>query len=432
MEIGILPVSSSLHEEEKETIFDELEETSKNLEDFGINTITPPDYATKIEEADEILNQMPLDDLDGLAIFIFTGGTEEIIIESLRDIPLPIFLLGNSKRNSFAAGCEALPKLRSMGKKTKLISREDLGGKQAREIKEFVKVRKTIQKLRRMRLGLIGNKSPWLVSGSEDFQLIEKKIGPKITQLDMTSLLDEIEKVPAPEARKLSQEILSYASEAVEPEKDDIIKASRIYLGLKNLIEKNNLDAVTVGCFEIIPPLNNTGCIALSKLIDEGIIAGCDGDLDTTLTMIIMNLLSGRPAWIANTVSADTSNDVLTFAHCTISTEMLDGDPILRSHFESGKGVAIQGKLKEGKKVTIARLGSSDLNEMLISTGIIEKSDLGREDMCRTQVKIKLDGTAEKFMEKSLGNHVSILKGDISSKLREFSKALGINATYIG
>lgn len=427
MKLGLLPVASPLHGEKKEEIFKEVKKTAQKLEKFEIKTILPSNYADNEEDAIEVLNQLQREELDAIAIFIVTGGTENMIVESMKEIYLPIFLFGDSKNNSFAATFEVLPKLSSMGKQAKAIFREDLGEKQIQEIKKAVKIHGAIQKLKQMKLGLTGNQSPWLVSSSGDFQLIEKKIGPRVFQVSLTELLEEIDRVSDSKAQKIAKEIISEVPKIIEPTKEDVTQAAKIYLGMRKIAEKHNFDAITVGCFEIIPKLDNTGCLGLSKLINQGITAGCEGDMDTTLTMIILNLLTNKPAWMANTVSADTSENILTFAHCTISTKMLDSRPKLRSHFESGKGVAIQGTLNEGEKVTIARLGGPKLDRMIIAPGVISRSDLEREDMCRTQIEVRLKGKVEKYVSSSLGNHAAIVKGDISSVLEDLDTKLGIN-----
>jgi L-fucose isomerase-like protein len=108
-----------------------------------------------------------------------------------------------------------------------------------------------------------------------------------------------------------------------------------------------------------------------------------------------------------------------------------DGSKVtLRSHFESSKGVSIQGVLGPRQKVTIARLGGPKMDRMMIATGTINRSNMRYKHMCRTQVEVRLDGRVEALMNNLLGNHVAIVKGDISSELRNFCNKLGINATF--
>ena len=56
-------------------------------------------------------------------------------------------------------------------------------------------------------------------------------------------------------------------------------------------------------------------------LRDEGIPAGCEADLDATLTMMLMQHLFDRPAFQHNP-SVDTEKNLYFGAHCTCATRM--------------------------------------------------------------------------------------------------------------
>jgi len=432
MKLGVVTVTSSLRAK-KPNITQLVSNVLKQLKDSEIEVVSPQTFASNVKSANKLVKEVLSAGVDALAYVVTSGGTEGMIFESSKKVVMPIFLLANSSDNSFAAACEVLPKLKSMGKRVKLIFSEKIDKTAVREMKQIDEITEVIQKLRRTRLGLIGEPSPWLVSICTDFQLIRDRIGPQIVQVDLSELVKEVEKIPTSEARKISEEFLLNVSKRVEPTEMDVVQAAKIYLGLKNLVKKYNLDALSIRCFDIIPALDNTGCLAVSKMIDEGVIAGCEGDIDTTLTMLILHYLTNEPVWLANTCSIDRAKNTLTFAHCTIATKLLeDGSKVtLRSHFESGKGVSIQGALKPGQKVTIARLGGLKMDKMVIATGAIRQGDMGHEHMCRTQVEVRLDGKVETFINNLLGNHVTIVKGDISPKLRDFCNKLGINAISI-
>lgn len=432
MKIGVVTVTSSLRAK-KPNITLLVGDVLTQLKDSKIEVVTPQTFASNVKSANKLVKEVLSAGVDALAYLITSGGIERMISESAKNVALPIFLLANSSDNSFAAACEVLPKLKSMGKRAKLIFSEKIDKPAVREITQIDENLGVIHKLRRTRLGLIGKPSPWLVSICTDFQLIKDRIGPQIVQVDLSELVKEVEKIPLSEARKISDEFLSSVSKRVEPTEMEVVQAAKIYLGLKNLVKTHNLDAFSIRCFDLITALDNTGCLAVSKMIDEGVIAGCEGDIDTTLTMLILHYLTNEPVWLANTCSINRAKNTLTFAHCTIATRLLGDAPkvTLRSHFESGKGVSIQGALKPGQKVTIARLGGLKMDKMVIATGTIRQSDMGHKHMCRNQAEVRLNGKVEAFINNLLGNHVAIVKGNISFKLQNLCDKLGITAISI-
>ena len=50
----------------------------------------------------------------------------------------------------------------------------------------------------------------------------------------------------------------------------------------------------------MIEKLGTTGCLALALLNDEGIPAGCEGDLQSIFTLLIAKTLTGQAGFMAN------------------------------------------------------------------------------------------------------------------------------------
>lgn len=95
---------------------------------------------------------------------------------------------------------------------------------------------------------------------------------------------------------------------------------------------------------------------------------------------------------------------------------------ILRSHFESGIGVALQGVLPLGE-VTVMKWWGPKMDHYFISTGrLIENLD--NPSMCRTQVRLHLDESVDYFLNRPLGNHHIILTGNHIEPLLRFFDSL--------
>ena len=170
----------------------------------------------------------------------------------------------------------------------------------------------------------------------------------------------------------------------------------------------------------------------MSLCNDRGVVAGCEADLESTLTMMIVSFLTGEPCWMANPARIDVAENSITLAHCTVATKMITDlqKSALVSHFESGKGVSIRGPLRK-TNVTLARLGGKGLGQMLIATGKIIKSNMRDPNLCRTQVEVKLDGTVQNFIGKSLGNHQILAYGNLKPLLKDFCGFKGIEPITI-
>jgi L-fucose isomerase-like protein len=154
---------------------------------------------------------------------------------------------------------------------------------------------------------------------------------------------------------------------------------------------------------------NTSGCFALSALTDSGIIAGCEGDLVSAVGMLWAKLLTGEVPWMANPSDIDTAANTLWLAHCTVPRATVETYS-LRSHFESGVGVGIQGTLARGP-VTLLRVGGISMERLWLAEG--EITDTGaKENLCRTQARIALtDGNVGDLLSAPLGNHLVMIRG---------------------
>jgi L-fucose isomerase-like protein len=162
-----------------------------------------------------------------------------------------------------------------------------------------------------------------------------------------------------------------------------------------------------------------TGCLGVSRLLDAGIVAGCEGDVPAALTMLWGQVVSGRPAFMANPQELDPRTGRLWLAHCTIATRLVT-DHVLRSHFESGLGVGIQGTVPPGD-ATVVRIGGTTLRDLFVSDGRVGDTE-PVEQRCRTQLVVELVRGVDSLLTAPLGNHHILLRGHHEAALREYHR----------
>jgi L-fucose isomerase-like protein len=192
-------------------------------------------------------------------------------------------------------------------------------------------------------------------------------------------------------------------------------------LGLKHLVSQHHFDAVTLRCFDLILNSKITGCFALAQLNDEGIVAACEGDLVSTVGMLWAYRLLGQSPWMANPVRLDKEDNTLWMAHCTVPRSVVE-EYRLRSHFESGLGVALQGRLRINA-VTLIRIGGKSMKRVWLADGeILQAGDDG--DLCRTQVRVRLSSNVSvlELLHAPLGNHLVLIHGHHAEHMRRWWK----------
>lgn len=351
-------------------------------------------------------------------VFIKSGGTEHKfrqMVPALVASGRPITLMASGSNNSLAASLEILSWLNQRGHRRSLLLHGAVDRIFAEKIEKRAANIKLLLQLKQTVVGVIGRPSEWLITSDIDYDKVASRWGVKLKDIELEEILDNIPTfsyADVKEARALFPE-----PQYVEgPQEDAIDRAVSIYLSLKKAVAEYGLTALTMRCFDLLSSVNNTGCLALARLNDEGITAGCEGDIPALFTMIINHLITGSPAFMSN--PAQIEEDFITFAHCTVPTTMVDSFGF-RTHFESGIGVGLDGEFAK-QPVTVSKIGGTQLDRHYVAEGTIVDRPHS-ETLCRTQVTVKMERPqdVEYFLTDPLGNHHIIGPGSFSQRFKE-------------
>ena len=396
MKIGLYNLVSEVHNEEY---------IDSTLQDFL------EDIEERLDEKFEKINLEDFSRRDYFSlIFIKSGGVEGKFKQIFKQVKGPYLLLSSGLHNSLAASLEIASFLKQKGEKVEIIHGDS--DYIAMRIKELSKIFKVKNRLASTKLGVIGKPSDWLIASEVDYNKIKETLGISLIDIGMDELVKEIDRDHNFNHLKLDDiKNKGFDSKSIDG-------ALKIYNGFKAIVNKYKLDGITVRCFDLLEIYKNTGCLGLALLNDEGIMGGCEGDIPALVSMVILHYLTDEPIFMANPASIDINKKEIILAHCTLPLNMPD-EFYLKTHFESGLGVGIQGVIEEGE-ATIFKL-SGDGKKYFVSGGeIIE--NLNKESLCRTQIRMKVDEDIKYFLQNSLGNHHLICKGDNSKLVNEFFK----------
>lgn len=349
-------------------------------------------------------------DCDLKLIFIQTGGSEGLFLENFDKLKEPYYLLTNGSNNSLAASLEILTYLNAHGKTGEIL--HGSACYVAERISRLATVAAAKKRLKNARLGVIGKPSDWLIASVPDYGEVKQKLG--VTLVD----------IPIAEAENAAKNAENVRVCDGYPQFDgkELNKAAAIYSALDRIKDEYRLDGLTIRCFDLLPSLKSTGCLALAELNAKGIIGTCEGDVAAMLSMLIVNAVSGQSSFQANPSRIDVENNRVTFAHCTVPLDMVN-QYRFDTHFESGIGVAVKGEMRTSR-VTVFRL-SADLKRYFVSAGALV-ANLDEADLCRTQAVIQMDKPVTELLKTPCGNHHVILYGDYVDVLTQLMNELKI------
>jgi L-fucose isomerase-like protein len=344
-------------------------------------------------------------------LFFLTGGSEKSAIMQVSAGHFYL-LIGSRHDNSYASATEVKAYMNEMKIPSLLLDEEEAENKKL--IKDFHIVKQALNSLNGKRLGLIGQVSDWLISSDISPGLLDSKFGIKLINIPWNEL-------PHYSGFKESETFLDSFSDQKHSDIDfgSTAKVSEL---LTYAIQKYNLDAITVECFPMVQKDGVTACLPLAKFNNEGIPAGCEGDLTAITGMMLCKELTGIIPWIANINKV--TDEVCLFSHCTIATGLVSGYSI-KTHFETGKGTAIEGNFKDDL-ITVFRFDNKLTKAFIASATITGRPK--SNTACRTQIEVALDRNEVKLLRQSpLGNHHLIFPGDCTQLLHLVCAILGID-----
>jgi hypothetical protein len=346
-----------------------------------------------------------LKDADGVLMFHLSGhggdapgsAMDQIISAGL---PTAIFSQPFSGH-----GWMYFPAWQKAGNKVVLLPTSDWG-----ELDRVAALMRVPPRMRQARIMVVGAAKGTAPACSAE--QVKTRLGATVVPVSNDKII-EAHKAVDPKAAEAEAQAywISQAKKIVEPTPEEIVNSARLYLAVKDLMIQEGAQAITSSYCMGAPA---KGCLTFSKLNDLGLVGACEGDVDSTLTMLIFKYAFGVPGFITDPVF-DTARNALIHFHCTSATRM-DGPAgerlpfSIRTQTDSGRGVALEVENRVGQAVTCAKF--IDLETMLISTGKI--IDVTHDPLgCRTQFVTEVRDARAMYHNWGAG----ILKGGVMALL---------------
>ncbi len=343
----------------------DLEQKMGDVKFIGGDMIPPANVdqlAEKVRGADALL-----------LIHLSAHGGDTPVMGKLIDAGLPTALFSQPFSGH---GWMYFPQWNKQGKKVVLLPTSDW-----QELDRVVGLLRVPARLKQTRIIAWG--APQGTKEACTAEQIKKRFGAELISVNNNRVQEMLKGIDLKDAEAEAEQYwISQARAIVEPTRPEIIQSARLFLAIKQLMIQEKAQAVTSShCMG-----NPRGCLTFSKLNDLGFVGACEGDMDSTLTMLLFAYAFRVPGFITDPVIDKAKNAMVHF-HCTSATKM-DGAGghrlpfTIRTQTDSKGGVALQVENRVGQPVTCAKLVS--LDTMLINQGkILETSTSPMA--CRTQ-----------------------------------------------
>jgi L-fucose isomerase-like protein len=285
-----------------------------------------------------------------------------------------------------------------------LVKKENLpvvciGSSNFKDIIDAVSLFPVLKKMKESRILVVSDGESW-GNINERVNKIREIFGTDVVRIGSDKLRSYYEKTDVKGAEKYKNKWIREALKVVEPDKEEILRSARMHLALKKAMEDKKADAVTVDCLGLYPEkLFAYPCLSFFQLNNEGSTGVCEGDLDSTITQLLIRYLTGRPAYVSDPV-VDTATNQIIYAHCVATNRVYGPDGlanpyIIRSHCFDNKGASVQSLMPLGEVITTIKVNAIKKAFSIHQGRSVE--NVGEDNGCRTKLAVETE--AQKVLD---------------------------------
>lgn len=324
-----------------------------------------------------------------------------------------------------------------------------------------VKALQAIKKLRNSRVALIGGFAPGFYDLYFDERSVYSKLdgiyinrlheydevikrAEKVTDNDMKTYIAELDKVPNADMSQYNKVLknsglkMAKNSFALRP------FSVKMYLAYKQLVEEYGYDAIAISCWpKFQDDYKYSVCSTIGMLNDDKIVAACEGDLMSAISMVALQEMSGESTTLMDFSAFDEEDDSIMLWHCgPASKKFCQRNGYKISHNFSGMaheeglvcGTGIVRDMEfDAGKASVFRF-SGDMESYINLTGDFigntKASNCGSRGWFKN---LKLNGKnigaldfTNTILSGGFEHHYPVAWGDLGDEIAEMNKWLGI------
>lgn len=298
----------------------------------------------------------------------------------------------------------------------------------------------TRSRLRRSRVGLVGQAPTGFYGCQFDELEVARVIGTSVVQIDLQGVFAAA-RAASPTAVEAALTSTAERSPSLHvlnaTHAPEVRRFGEAYVVLHDALRQQQLDGLAVRCWPEFP--QNFGlmpCATLGRLADDGFVCACEADMHGAITLLLLQWLSGAAPLLADLVAMDEGANTVSLWHCGNAPACLareNAEPTLTVHCNRGIGVAGDFAIRPGL-ATIARLGTGPNGyRLLFCHGEImdepENRFMGNTALFRPSHSAR--HLLDTIMNDGWEHHVAVVAGHIAPELAALAQLLHIEAVTV-
>jgi hypothetical protein len=300
------------------------------------------------------------------------------------------------------------------------------------DVVQAIKAFEVMKKLRSSVILDVTDRDP-----SSNGRAIQEMFGTRVIQITGAEINEAYAKADGAEAQTAARRCMKEAKRIVEPTTEEIEKSGRMYMAMKELMQARQSRALTIDCLNLFygGKLPAYPCLGLFQFNNDGDVGACEADLQSTITMLLMSHMTGRPGYISDPV-IDTAKNQIIYAHCVAPSKVYGpngpSNPYhIRSHSEDRKGASVRSLMPVGEITTTLKYHPL-LREVVIHQAKTV-ANIDEDKACRTKLAAEVRDASKLVSEWDRhGWHRVTYYGDYRKAVETISALLGFRVLEEG
>lgn len=288
-----------------------------------------------------------------------------------------------------------------------------------------------LKRLRQTRIGVIGDHPAGFDTCRFDAPALKNQLGIEVQKFELAQVFGEIKQTSSEAINPIAERLQQTVEGIAEVDQVALRGSIATYATLRQLTQQERLTGLAVRCWpEFFTELGCAACGAMSMLSDEMTPCSCEADVNGTITQVMLQYISGQPAFGSDLVAVDKDANELVIWHCGLAPLTM-ADPSVRPratiHSNRRMPLLMEFPLKPGV-VTLARLSEATGGYRLV----IGKAEMLPAPMSfsGTSGVLRFERPAHEILDtvmaEGLEHHVSLTYGDHVAALLALANMLDL------
>ncbi len=413
--------------------------TQKALSQAGFVITGPSELVTDSSKIPEIIHQMHETPFD-LIIFLFCSFADSDLAKQIvSETSGPVLLWavpevpggGRLRLNSLCGINLTGHSLHRTGYTYDYLYTLPEDSAALEKIKVLANAGYAIRSLKGTKVGKFGYHPNGFDSCIPNLDGLEKIFGLEMVQIELDTLFTRVRKISDHSIGTLREDLYQRLDGLGELDQASLNGTLKTYQVMQEFSQEENLKGLAVRCWpEFFTELGCAACGAMSLMSDQGIPCSCEADLNGTVTQLILQTLSGEPAFGTDLVHMNLEEDTAVFWHCGLAPLSM-ADPKTKPrgivHTNRKLPLLMEFSLKPGE-ITLARLSEASVDFQLV----FGKANMlaSERQFSGTSGLVRFENPAKKVLDTIMSNglehHLSLTYGNFTAELATIARYLKI------